>query len=262
MHLRDSPLAFSGCVCHGRDFLTQGIYIRRKSGARTGGTWPQCHVRMAWTNPLVCTGKTGLRRRTAGTENATENLTDVSEIPSHLFWLQSHGLIHFNFYSNTSLPKLFSYPSTSSLQPPPAFPSGLFRLGQAVCLFLTVVLLPRGWDDQAEPSSPIMSLLAGRGTRSSNTFAPSSHSGHAQESRGTHACKTGSVSFIWQPRPTNQIWSPATAVATSIAKWVLILIPQTWKFVFYLLWQVLLQAVFLETTSNHDLCWEPDFYES
>lgn len=66
------------------------------------------------------------------------------------------ALIYFSFHFITSLTKLLPYCclSTSSLHPLPTFPSGLFRLSRAVCFCLTVVLLPTGWDNQAEPSYP------------------------------------------------------------------------------------------------------------
>lgn len=67
------------------------------------------------------------------------------------------GLIYFNFNFITFLPKLLPcliYIARGARHPLPTFPSGLFRLARAICFCLTVVLLPTGWDDQAEPSYP------------------------------------------------------------------------------------------------------------
>lgn len=118
-------------------------------------------------------------------------------------------------FTQTSFLCLF----TSSLFPFPYSPGGLLCLAQAVCLCLTVVLLPIGWDDQAEPSIQIMSFLAGREICNSNTHcAFLTFRTLPGIMRGPLVQNWLSASCIWQPRPINSTWFPATVVVTSISE--------------------------------------------
>ena len=105
--------------------------------------------------------KISLRGRTMEMENAKKFLINISKILLHLSQLESHGVDLLQFLFDHVLTQtsfwFLSFHKLSAFPPIPTFPSGLLCLTQAICLCLTAVLLPVGWDDQAKPGYRILS---------------------------------------------------------------------------------------------------------
>lgn len=107
-------------------------------------------------------------------ENSKKILIYISKILFHLSQLESHGVDLLQFLFDHVLTQtsfwFLSFHKLSAFPPIPTFPSGLLCLTQAVCLCLTAVLLPVGWDDHAKPGYPDTVMLAGREVCNNNTL--------------------------------------------------------------------------------------------
>lgn len=157
-------------------------------------------------------------------ENAKKFLINISKILLHLSQLESHGVDLLQFLFDHVLTQtsfwFLSFHKLSAFPPIPTFPSGLLCLTQAICLCLTAVLLPVGWDDQAKPGYPDTVMLAGREVCNNNTLRLP----HIPDTPRNHVGPTYiklALCFIHLAAKTHKLnLFPATAVVTSVSKLV------------------------------------------